>query len=208
MDDELLARLLAPPHSLRWQELWGFGDVMEEYVPLLLSLPLRKLRARLAMEHADFFTQLPHLTELRVDSAFTVPLDSARVLQAVGSCSRLWTLSLCGGTKATDLRFSSADLRVCLSRLPHLSDLQLSSAAGLDLLSFLSEVAHFRATLTELCVSDVEPPLPVSELDHVLCLTKLRHLFLMDAFEAPLVGPEEQMLGQRLVRFFHSKSAW
>jgi len=185
MDSPLLRRLLAQPHSLRWQRLSGFVTVDEDTAPLLVALPLTALYEPLAMSHCDFLAQMPQLTDLQLSAARTHPPDTARILQAVGNCAQLRGLALYDSEHTAGLYFTSAQLGACLSRLPVLETLELCDATALRTLDFLGQ-GNLPRTLTELRLSFFQRRLPLSELQHVLPLGELRLLLIIDAFNAPL----------------------
>jgi len=97
VDTPLLRRLLAPPHSLQWQELGSLWLLTEDDAALLVTLPLRTLHAKLSMPHADFLLQLPQLQSLTLCVDNRGPRDAERILQAVGGCAQLRELTLQDG---------------------------------------------------------------------------------------------------------------
>jgi hypothetical protein len=186
MDEPMMIRLLAQPHSLRWQELDGFFDVTAKMAELLCSLPLTVLdAASLAMPHADFLMRMPQLTDLRLGSANTMPMDSARVFRTLGQCVQLQSLTLSGGGTDHALRLSNEHLASCLPSLSSLHSLIIQTAAHLTTLSFLT-LGHLPRTLTSLKLSDFERRLPSIEVKHLLSLRKLSKLRLRDVFDKEL----------------------
>jgi len=193
VDTTLLRRLLAPPHALQWQELGGLWVVTEADAALLVTLPLRTLDARLAMPHADFLLQLPQLQSLKLSAAAGGFSNSEHVLQAVGTCAQLRSLTVEDGARVNMLHFSSAQLGACLARLPNLQELFLSGAAELTTLAFLAE-GSVRGTLVLLYLRGFSRRLPLSELQFVLQLRGLHSLTFVDVFDAPLRGEDKRLL--------------
>jgi len=195
IDAPQLRRLLAPPHTLRWHSLSQLPLITEDVAPLLTTLPLHELDAseELAMPHCDWLAQLPELTELVLGSACEVAVDAGRILQSVGSCTRLRSLSLIDAEDANGLHFTSAQLSTCLQRLPQLTYLELEYATALTSLNFLVQGSLPR-TLTELRLQYFTPHLRMSELQYVLQLRVLRSLCLVDVFDAPLSEADELLL--------------
>jgi len=189
----LLRRLLAPPHALRWQELGGLWQLTKDDAALLVSLSLRTLYANLAMPHADFLLQLPQLTTLRLSAAGQGPPDTERILQAVGTCAQLRSLTLEDSESVNMLHLRSAQLGACLTRLPNLQELDLSGATELTTLSFL-EVGSVRGTLIKLFLLDFSHRMPLSELQFVLQLRELQSLAVWDVFDAPLCAADLALL--------------
>jgi len=200
LDASLLHHLLAPPHTMRWRELFRLPDITDSVASLLVSLPLRALTATLRMPHADFLEQLPQLTSLNLRVA-AVPSDTARILRAVGACAQLQALYLTDGFSENELQHNSAQLGACLSRLPRLEKLMLSSATALTSLEFLAQGSLSR-TLTELRLSNFAPRVSLSELPQVLQLRALQSLELCNVFDAPL-SASDQLLFQPPIQLEH-----
>jgi len=196
LDTPLLSRLLAPPHTLRWQELGGLWNLSEDDAALLVSQPLCTLDARLAMPHADFLLQLPQLQTLKFSSAGTVPVDSGRILQAVGSCAALRKLTLEDRAGEFGMHFTSAQLSGCVASLSNLRFLQLDGATELTTLSFLS-AGNLSRTLTELYLYNFPRRIPHNEFEHLLVLQELCALSLHNVFDLPLSAADLALLAPR-----------
>jgi len=124
MDEALLCRLLAPPHTFRWQEL-GTGPpgplyVSKNLAPLLAGLPLRRANICLlaSMPRADFLASLAQLTVLRLEAAGSRHAETGRILQAVGECAQLRELCLCDNPSRGGFHFTNAQLGKCVARCP------------------------------------------------------------------------------------------
>jgi len=193
LDKPTLTRLLQQPHAPRWCEIGGFQILTESISRLLVALPLQKITVTdLDLPHVDFITQFPQLTKLEMGISGTMPLDSARIWQAVGSCRGLRSLSLRSGLRlrSHQLRFTSAQLGACLAQLEQLQTLTMHAVRELPTLAFLRQ-SNLPRTLTELRLGDFLPRVSLVELPSILQLRELRILMLRGVFDAPLGIPGE-----------------
>jgi len=215
LNEPLMSRLLASPHSLRWRELHGLPRVTESIAELLASLPLHTLDALdngLAMPHCDWLAQMPELKHLLLCSACEVPVDTGRILRAISGCAQLCSLTLFDSAEEYGLNFTSKQLSACLPCLPQLRTLRLGGATELKTLAFLV-LGNLPRSLTALRLEEFVQQLPVSELKCVLELRELRSLELIDVFDAPLDEADRLMFNpplrtERMPHLAHFVHKW
>jgi hypothetical protein len=166
------------------------------------------------MPHADFLMRMPQLTDLKLASAKTMQMDSARVFRTLGQCVQLQSLTLSGGRTGDALCLSDAHLASCLPSLTSLHSLTIKTAAHLATLSFLT-LANLPRTLTSLELEDFKRRLPSIEVKHLLSLRKLCKLCLLHVFDKVLSAetlllfqpPVQPTLMPELTAFKHQWTA-
>jgi len=177
-------QLLAPGHSLRLRFIGGALALTAELSKALTRLPtLTKVRAQAySADDLQCFAGLPALEHLTLQCC-SDSLSSEQLITALKSCRLLRTLHVRGMRPLSEeppYEFppvAAASMRACLAGMPQLGSLTLDWVP-LDSLAFLSQCDALSHSLTNLCVVDVLPRLPPSELQHVLPLRALRSLIL------------------------------
>ena len=175
MGSNLLARLLQPPVTARWQDIdHVYADARTSELLLRLSNSLTKLYLAYQQDaaHVDFLPQLPFLTSLHLDSdrvsswgrdgSWFLPPDA--VLAALVLCKGLTELNLnCG--------FNSAHCTALFANLP----LKKLTISGVELESLQCFAAGpITQSLEHLTLREFN--LPPSELCHLYALRRLRTL--------------------------------
>jgi len=192
-------RLTHMPHQMQLQRCSVPVPFDGQCCGAVTRLPsLTELVVYLQCKHADFLSQLPNLTDLRVGHwgfGNAVPvLDCARVLRALSSLHRLTSLSLWGDEldDSGGMQATSEQLAECLPQLPLLRSLTLSNQAQLESLEFL-KTGPVTRTLTSLELKNFHMRLPVEELQHVNALSALETLTLENVFDEPLAESTQQL---------------
>ena len=178
---EMLARLLKPPATVRWQDI-GPVPADARTGDLLLRLPSI---TKLALSYRDvtpdaaFLPQLPQLTSLTLDSynyrtdAWMLP--TAAVLACLLRCTGLVELSCTCG-------FTSAHWTSLLTNLPSIQKLTIGGSEIATLTCFAA--GPITRSLEDLTIHEIN--LPPSELAHLSALRRLRTLSLVRCFSPRL----------------------
>ena len=177
--DELLY-LLCAPHALQWQKISEAQQIDDEVSAALSSLPTLTELDTYRCRSVSFLSSLPRLRYLFLDMDSDVHV-AADIVARLSRCSQLTHLYL----NAADV--TAQQLRQLLPHLPQLCAFGLMCCSALNSLSFLSECGHLSHSLQSLTLWGSYPPAALStELEHVLTLTHLTHLTIIQFSVAPL----------------------
>lgn len=182
LDLARITRLLQPPVTMRWQDIgWIFADAhTSDIIVTLPTLTKLDLWFHEHTPHADFLSQLPLLTTLKLDCRHS-PMDMPRRF-AILAEPLLASLLPCTGLNELDLNcgFSSEQVGTLLATLTKLRRLKLyvklktlqclASGPATQSLEHLSLYQH--------------TSLPHSELVHMYALQGLRSLSIDQVFES------------------------
>ena len=222
MDPPFVEYLLRPPHALQWKKFSPNSDRdSDALVDLCTTLPLVKfsISDMFQLSNLSYLHRLPHLTDLELnvyhrESPF--PREDSDWLQyqqemveGIQSCPLLTRLSLFVGLLSDD------HLSVLLPRLKHLETLILWQYNNVALQSL--SCLNVATTLTDLAIGSMDmfdPPMPLSELAHLLPLKRLTCLEVRNFF--PQLGdwtrqfsvPSKHFLGLDTCQFFPHDSPY
>ena len=185
MPRDMLARLLQPPVTARWQDIGRISADAHTGDLLLRLNSLTKLDLFNTGDaaHADFLPQLPHLTAFNLQSykyvggvqhAWYVPANA--VLASLMRCTSIIELFLCCGFNSAhwSALFAKLALKKLTIRRGEIDTLQCFATGPIT------------ESLEELTLEQIN--LPSSEVPHLYALRRLRTLHLNYCFSPRLDG--------------------